>query len=82
MRLFLIAAVVCAFALTVAGAFAARNPSGTGPPSQTCGSSTAPNTPGHSSSSPGSPFNPNGNAGTRYSPKSQYDVACYQTSQH
>ncbi len=33
------------------------NPSGTGPPSQTCLSSTAPNEPGNASSSPGSPFN-------------------------
>ncbi len=44
-------------------ALAATNPSGTGQPSQTCTSSTAPNEPGSSSSSPGSPFNePNSGA--------------------
>ena len=72
-------------------AFAAANPSptGTGQPSQSCGSSTAPNTPGQSVTAPGSAFNPNGVAGTVYAgqqpqnsnnPKSvsQYDVACYQ----
>lgn len=59
----------------------------TGQPMQTCGSATAPNTPGHAASAPGSAFNPNGNAGTRYAgtqpqnsknPTSvaQYDVAC------
>ena len=59
----------------------------TGQPRQTCGSPTAPETPGHASSAPGSPFNPNGNAGTHYAgtqpqnsknPTSvaQYDVAC------
>jgi len=60
----------------------------TGQPSQTCGSATAPNTPGHASTAPGSPFNPNGKAGTVYAgtqpqdsknPTSvaQYDVACF-----
>ena len=59
----------------------------TGQPRQTCGSPTAPETPGHAASSPGSPFDPNGNAGTHYAgsqpqnsknPTSvaQYDVAC------
>jgi hypothetical protein len=59
----------------------------TGQPRQTCGSPTAPETPGHAASAPGSPFNPNGNAGTHYAgtqpqnsknPTSvaQYDVAC------
>ena len=40
-------------------AFAAGNPSpsGTGQPSQSCLSRTAPNTPGRTASSPGSPFN-------------------------
>lgn len=68
-------------------ALAATNPSGTGQPSQTCLSSTAPNEPGHASSSPGSPFNEpsstssGGTGGSHYSPSSQYDVACYQVSQ-
>ena len=60
----------------------------TGQPSQTCGSATAPNTPGHAASAPGSAFNPNGKAGMVYAgtqPQnsknptsvSQYDVACF-----
>ncbi len=42
-----------------APAFAANpgNPSGTGRPSQSCLSSTAPNTPGNASTAPGSAFN-------------------------
>ena len=60
----------------------------TGQPSQTCGSATAPNTPGHAANAPGSAFNPNGKAGMVYAgtqPQnsknptsvSQYDVACF-----
>ncbi len=61
------------------------NPSGTGPPNQSCQNSEAAGgtTPGHSSSSPGSPFNEpginsvnGGIGGQHYSPKAQYDVAC------
>ena len=61
------------------------NPSGTGPPSQSCQDSEARGgtTPGNSSSSPGSPFNEpginsinGGIGGQHYSEKSQYDVAC------
>lgn len=69
-----------------AGALAAGNPSGTGPPSQSC--QAQPSSPGHASSSPGAPFNepsagnPGGTGGQNYSPKSQYDVACYQVSTH
>ena len=59
----------------------------TGQPSQTCGSPTALETPGHAASALGSAFNPDGNAGTHYAgtqpqnsknPTSvaQYDVAC------
>jgi hypothetical protein len=82
--------------LIVGGAAAAQaagnpSPSGTGQPSQTCGSDTAPNTPGQSASASGSAFNPDGNAGTHYAGEqpqnsnnshsvSQYDVACFQTS--
>jgi hypothetical protein len=97
MRSFLIAAlaaVVCAFAAT--GAIAASNPNGTGQPSQTCLSSTAPSEPGNAATASGSAFNETGpgTAGTVYagngisattagSPDavSQYDVACYQVSQ-
>jgi hypothetical protein len=75
-------AVICAVA--AAGAFAAANPSGTGLPSQTCLSSTAPNEPGNAASAPGSAFNETlpGKAGTVYNETSQYDVACYQVSPH
>jgi hypothetical protein len=76
-------------------ALAASNPSGTGQPSQTCLSSTAPNEPGQASSAQGSAFNENGGtAGNVYAGNgvsattansgnavSQYDVACYQVSQ-
>ena len=44
-----------AFAATPPGA-TPGNPSGTGQPSQTCLSSTAPNEPGNSATSPGSAF--------------------------
>lgn len=72
-------------------AWAASNPSGTGPPNQSCQTIEANGgtTPGHASSSPGSPFNEpginstnGGTGGQHYSPKAQYDVACYQVSRH
>lgn len=81
-------------AVLAAPAYGAGNPAGTGQPSQTCLSSTAPSEPGHAASSPGSPFNENGGtAGGMYAgsqpqnsnnPKSvsQYDVACFNVSQH
>ncbi|MBS1878131.1 MAG: hypothetical protein JST31_01320 [Actinobacteria bacterium] len=65
------------------------NPSGTGPPSQSCQTIEAGGgmTPGHASSSPGSPFNEpeintekGGTGGQHYSERSQYDVACYHVS--
>ncbi len=66
------------------------NPSGTGPPNQSCQDqlTSGGRTPGHSASSPGSPFDepgfgpaPNGGTGGQhYSAKSQYDVACYHVS--
>ena len=63
------------------------NPNGTGQPNQSCGSIT----PGQSFFAPGSAFNPSGQAGSVYAGQqtqnslnpnsvSQYDVACYQTS--
>lgn len=69
----------------------AANPPGTGQPSQDCESIGV--TPGHAVSAPGSAFNPDGKAGTVYAgeqpqnsvnPKSvsQYDVGCFQVSQH
>lgn len=59
----------------------------TGQPNQSCGSATAPETPGQAATARGSAFNPNGTAGQMYAgqqpqnsgnPKSvsQYDVAC------
>ena len=91
-KLMVLAATV--FALAAAPAFGAGNPSGTGQPSQTCLSATAPSEPGNAASAPGSAFNENGGiAGSMYAgsqpqnsnnPKSvsQYDVACFQVSQH
>ncbi|TMK24476.1 MAG: hypothetical protein E6G62_08155 [Actinobacteria bacterium] len=82
---------VAAAAALPAGSLAARNPSGTGKPSQSCQEIEASGgtTPGNASSSPGSPFNepeinsPEGGTGGRhYSESSQYDVACYQVSPH
>ena len=65
------------------------NPSGTGPPSQSCQDqlTSGGTTPGNSASSPGSPFNEpgfgsvnGGTGGAHYSANSQYDVACYHVS--
>ena len=60
----------------------------TGQPGQSCGSDTAPNTPGNAASAPGSAFNPSGTAGSVYAGQqpqnskntasvAQYDVACF-----
>lgn len=67
---------------------ATLGPSRTGQPNQSCGSATAPNTPGNAAQAPGSAFNPNGQAGSVYAGEqpqnsrntasvSQYDVACF-----
>jgi hypothetical protein len=89
-----VASALLAGALVVAGAtpaFAAGNPNGTGLPSQSCQDVEAAGgtVPGNSSSSPGSPFNEpginstaGGTGGQHYSATSQYDVACFQVSQH
>jgi hypothetical protein len=69
----------------------ANNPPGTGQPSQSC--QAQPSTPGNAVSGSGSAFNPGGKAGSVYAgtqPQnsnnshsvSQYDVACFQVSQH
>jgi len=75
-----------------APAFAAGNPSGTGLPSQSCQDILklpGGTTPGNANTSPGSPFNEpvigitlGGTGGQHYNETSQYDVACYQVSQH
>ena len=65
----------------------ASTPRALGQPNQSCGSQTAPNTPGNAVNARGSAFNPNGVAGTMYAGQqpqnsnnpaaaSQYDVAC------
>jgi hypothetical protein len=83
------------FAFLAANATAA-NPPGTGQPSQTCLSNTAPSEPGNAANARGSAFNENGgiaggvyagNGQTLSTPAnnhavSQYDVACFQVSQH
>ncbi len=95
MRTRLIAALGVSLAsIAIAGAapaLASGNPSGTGPPSQSCQDIEAAGgtTPGNAASSPGSPFNEpginstlGGTGGQHYSPNSQYDVACYHVSLH
>lgn len=77
-----------------ATAMAASNPSGTGPPNQSCQSFEGPggtNAPGSSGTSPGSVFNEpgfgsanggtGGNAYNTAGAPSQYDVACFQVNQ-
>lgn len=86
---------ICAIALLLppTAAFAANPHSGgsTGQPSCNCESTPSP--PGNAAAARGSAFNPSGIAGTKYAgqqpqnsrnPKSvsQYDVACFQQSQH
>lgn len=77
-------------ALPLATVYAA-SPGTNGQPNQSC--QAQPSTPGHSASAPGSAFNTAGKAGTVYAgtqpqnsknPMSvaQYDVACFQVSQH
>jgi hypothetical protein len=82
------------FLASMSATFAANPHSGgsTGQPNQSCGSATAPSTPGHASTAAGSAFNPSGKAGTVYAGQqsqnsknpnsvSQYDCACLQVSQ-
>ena len=83
-------------ALAASGIAFAASPGTQGQPSQSCLSSTAPAEPGNASSAPGSAFNENGGiAGGVYAGNgvsslngntdkaiSQYDVACFQVSQH
>jgi hypothetical protein len=93
----IVATLLLTGALSLGGAataMAAANPSGTGPPNQSCQSFEGPggsNAPGHSGTSPGSVFNEPGfgstNGGTGGSAynnagaPSQYDVACFQVNQ-
>lgn len=93
MRTAVTAAIATGFLVMASAtpAFAAGNPSGTGLPSQSCQDIEAAGgtAPGNSSSSPGSPFNEpginsvdGGIGGQHYNETSQYDVACFQVSQH
>ncbi len=82
--------VILTLAIPLATAFA--DSTGTnGQPNQSC--QTAGVTPGNAASASGSAFNPTGTAGTVYAGQqpqnsnnphsvSQYDVACFQLSQH
>ncbi|GAA2742280.1 hypothetical protein GCM10010440_16870 [Kitasatospora cinereorecta] len=90
----LLAGLLCLGGAAVATA--AANPSGTGPPNQSCQSFETPGTgagaPGHSGTAPGSVFNEpgfgstnGGTGGAAYNnagAPSQYDVACFQVSHH
>jgi hypothetical protein len=82
--------VMLAFGL-VGTSLAAGSPNGTGQPNQSCEESAM--RPGNAISAPGSAFNPTGVAGSHYAGEqpqnsrnpnsvSQYDVACFQVSQH
>jgi hypothetical protein len=91
MRITLALAAVVMSLLTASGAMAASNPNGTGQPSQSCQAEPS-GPPGLISvtngfatravnvyaGSPGTPSLANGNGHA----VSQYDVACYQVSQH
>jgi len=80
------------FAATSAcGLMMLGSPAWAGQPNQSC--ETTGTTPGQSSSAPGSAFSPDGTAGSHYAGEqpqnsgnptsvSQYDVACYQTTNH
>jgi hypothetical protein len=74
-----------------------NGPGQPGAPGTTCGSPNATVTPGNSANAGGSPFNPSGQAGTVYAGNpgtasaanansshavSQYDIACFQNTQH
>jgi hypothetical protein len=85
------ASLACALTLLAGLPALAANPPGTGQPGQSCQDIEAAGgtTPGNSASSPGSPFNEpginsqnGGTGGQHYSASSQYDVACFQVSQH
>ncbi len=83
-----VALIITFFTLGLASPALADNPPGPpGPPSQSC-QDLGLTTPGNAANSPGSPFNepsgtnPGGTGGQNYSEKSQYDVACFQQSQH
>ncbi|MBA2714002.1 MAG: hypothetical protein H0U55_10695 [Rubrobacteraceae bacterium] len=73
-RLALVPVAALMLVLGSAPAFAAANPSGTGPPNQECGEDGATVYP------PGFLASGFANAEDHYNPGSQYDVACYQVT--
>ncbi len=84
--------LVLVMALAFASTALADSTGNTGQPSQSCGSSTALQTPGNAVNASGSAFNPDGVAPGVYAGQqpqnstnpmavSQYDVACFQVSQ-
>ena len=97
MRRAIAGAVITTTVLLGLGGTATADPTGSvthpGQHGQSCGSSTAPTSPGggNSSNSPGSPFN-GGSSASHYAGQqpqnsnngqnSQYDVACFQQSSH
>jgi len=82
-RLLIVTAIVSVLVAGIAEVAGAVSPPGQGQPGQTCGSQTAPNTPGggNSANSPGSPFTGGTSDGKYNAAESQYDVACFQVSQ-
>jgi hypothetical protein len=85
--------IAVAVALPAAGSVFANDPhsgGSTGRPNQSCQATNPPNFPGNSGNAPGSAFN--GTAGGKYAGQqpqnsgngqaAQYDVACYQQTQH
>ncbi len=88
-RLLVVVSTCVVLGLGMAAPALADNPPGPpGLPNQSC-QAVEPNTPGNAANSPGSPFNEpginsvnGGVGGQNYSPTSQYDVACFQASQH
>jgi hypothetical protein len=81
-RILILTAIVSALVFGFAAFALAANPPGNGQPGQTCGSQTAPTTPGggQSTSSPGSPFQGGVSDGKYNAAESQYDVACFEVS--
>ena len=59
-RMGILIMLVVVLSLVLASTALAASTGNTGQPNQSCGSATAPNTPGNAVSSPGSAFNPNG----------------------
>ncbi len=93
LRTIVVLMLLAVLVLGLVGTALAADPGTQGQPSQTCGSQTAPNTPGQAANASGSAFNPNGQAGSVYAGQqpqnsnnthsaSQYDVACFQVSHH